>query len=319
VAPSDTAVHATDTDAPSSAPRRSRRPGGLLLGSVLAVILVTAAIGYLTRSSGDATVAIDDPGLVHVHGLGVNPEDGALYAATHTGLFRLDGAGRAERVGDRYQDTMGFTVAGPDRFIASGHPDLRDDELRVEDKPPLLGLIESTDRGRSWQPRSLLGDADLHTIVAAGDSVIAYDSTGERVLASADGGRTFEPRSSVALVDLAVDPEDGDHIVAVTPEGSMLESVDGARTWTPHPAVPPAGLAVLRWGVDGLWGGTADGGLVRYDDAARAWVAVHDFGASVEAIAFDGDDVYVAAEGVGILRSGDGGRRWDELYRPPKG
>jgi len=317
VAPSDTAVHATDTDAPSSPPRRSRRPGRLLLGGVLAVILIAAAIGYLTRSSGDTTVAIDDPGLIHVHGLGVNPGDGALYAATHTGLFRLDGAGDAERIGDRYQDTMGFTITGPDRFIASGHPDLRDEDLRVDGKPPLLGLLESTDRGRTWQPRSLLGDADLHAIVADGDRVIAYDSTGERVMASGDGGRTFEPRSSVALVDLAVDREDGDHVVAVTPEGSLLESVDGARTWSSHPAVPPGGLAVLRWGDDGLWGGTADGILVRYDDATRAWVAVHDFGAPVEAIAFDGDDVYVAAEGVGILRSDDGGRRWDELYRHP--
>jgi len=313
VAPSDTAVDATDTDAASSPPRPSRRPGGLLLGGVLAVILVAAAIGYLTRSSGDT----DDPGLVHVHGLGVNPGDGALYAATHTGLFRLDGAGDAERVGDRYQDTMGFTIAGPDRFFASGHPDLRDEDLRVEGKPPLLGLIESTDRGRTWQPRSLLGDADLHAIVADGDRVIAYDSTGERVLASGDGGRTFAPRSSITLVDLAVDPEDATHIVAVTPDGDMLESRDGARTWTPHPAVPPGGLAVLRWDDGGLWGGTAGGGLARYDDATRAWVAVHDFGAPVEAIVFDGDDVYVAAEGVGILRSGDGGRRWDELYRPP--
>lgn len=77
------------------------------------------------------------------------PADGALYAATHTGLFRLDGDGNVERIADRYQDTMGFTVAGPDEFLASGHPDLRDKELQVEGKPPLLGLIESPDAGRT--------------------------------------------------------------------------------------------------------------------------------------------------------------------------
>ncbi|MBW3550306.1 MAG: alanine:cation symporter family protein [Proteobacteria bacterium] len=38
----------------------------------------------------------------------------------------------AERIGDRRQDTMGFTVVGPRRYLGSGHPDLRD-EL-----PPLL-------------------------------------------------------------------------------------------------------------------------------------------------------------------------------------
>ena len=94
---------------------------------------------------------------------------------------------------------MAFTVAGPDRFLASGHPDLRDEELLVEGKPPLLGLIESTDAGRTWQVRSLLGDADLHTIVAVDeDLIVAYDSTGERVLASTDGGRTWETQGAAA-------------------------------------------------------------------------------------------------------------------------
>jgi hypothetical protein len=69
-----------------------------------------------------------DPGVIHVHGLGINPRDGALYAATHTGLFVIrDGA--ATRAANHYQDNMGFTVLGPDHFIGSGHPDLRDQRL----------------------------------------------------------------------------------------------------------------------------------------------------------------------------------------------
>ena len=55
-----------------------------------------------------SSVPVDtDPGLVHVHGLGINPTDGALYAATHTGLFIVRD-GHASRVADRHQDTMGF-------------------------------------------------------------------------------------------------------------------------------------------------------------------------------------------------------------------
>ena len=81
----------------------------------------------------------DDPGPIHVHGLGVNPADGALFVATHTGLFRAArGEMRAQRVGGRYQDTMGFAVVGPDRFLGSGHPDGH------EQLPPFLGLIEVT-------------------------------------------------------------------------------------------------------------------------------------------------------------------------------
>ena len=65
-------------------------------------------------SAGDALVEVD-PGMSHVHGLGTNPADGATYVATHSGVFRLDKGGSPIRVADRHQDTMGFTVAGPDR------------------------------------------------------------------------------------------------------------------------------------------------------------------------------------------------------------
>src|SRR5665809_85454 len=47
-------------------------------------------------------------------------------------------------------------VAGPGRFIGSGHPDQRGA------LPGFLGLIESGDSGRSWRVISRLGTADLH-------------------------------------------------------------------------------------------------------------------------------------------------------------
>jgi hypothetical protein len=43
----------------------------------------------------------------------------------------------------------GFTVVGPNRFLGWGHPDLK--EAREKHLPSLLGLIESTDSGESWQ------------------------------------------------------------------------------------------------------------------------------------------------------------------------
>jgi hypothetical protein len=61
-----------------------------------------------------------DPGPVHVHGLGVNPRDGALFIATHTGLFRAaPEERRARRVAGRSQDTLGFTVLALSRGQAA--------------------------------------------------------------------------------------------------------------------------------------------------------------------------------------------------------
>jgi hypothetical protein len=88
--------------------------------------------------------AVGDAGPIHVHALGVNPADGAPFIAPARGSSASrDPGARPECVADRYQDTMGFTVIGADRFLASGHPDGRGK------LPPFLGLIESTDAGEN--------------------------------------------------------------------------------------------------------------------------------------------------------------------------
>ena len=293
-----------------------RRPSGALLGGIAAIVVVAAIVGC--RSSRDApqeAANFDDPGLVHVHGLAVNPADSVLYAATHTGLFRVEN-GTASRVGDRYQDTMGFTIAGPDLFLGSGHPDLRDQELRVDGKPPHLGLIESTDRGRSWQARSLLGDADLHAITLVGDLIIGYDSTGGRVLASTDG-QEWETRGEVALFDMTVDPNDPDRLAGVTEDGTLMASNDGGRTWTDETGAP-VDLAVVAWGPDGLWVGDDAGGLHRKLDDGT-WRLARRFAGAVEAIApaTESDLLHVAVAGVGVVASPDAGRTWTTVYSAP--
>lgn len=319
-APTDGAEARTGDGRRPWPPGPSRR-GALLAGVALAAVaaLVAAvATGLAGRGGGGSEAGVfDDPGLVHVHALAVNQGDGVLYAATHTGLFRVED-GRAQRVGDRYQDTMGFTVAGPDRFVGSGHPDLRDRELRAPGKPPLLGFIESTDRGRSWQARSLLGEADLHAIAVAEDLIIGYDSTGQRVLASTDG-RRWETRGVVTLLAMAADPSDAARLAGITEAGRLTASSDGGRTWA-DVADAPAELTALAWGGDGLLAGDRAGGLHRAAPDSTGWAVVARLGGAVEAIAppAGSGPLHVAVAGVGILASGDAGRTWTTVYAPPR-
>lgn len=91
---------------PGSEPATSRRRWlWLVVAGVLATVVVAR---FGPRGGGDDTAG-GDVGVVHVHGLGVNPKDNTLYAATHTGLFRIPADGKAMRVNGRWQDTMGFT------------------------------------------------------------------------------------------------------------------------------------------------------------------------------------------------------------------
>jgi hypothetical protein len=194
--------------------------------AVALAVLVVVGCGEDRPASPSLPVA-EDPGVVHVHGLGINPQNGRVYAATHTGLFVI-GDGTATRVSDRLQDTMGFTVVGPDQFLGSGHPDFRDTQLYDPARRPLLGLIESRDAGRSWRPLSLLGEADFHDLQIAHGRVYGYDATGQRFMTTADRTR-WQVRSTVELVGFAVSPTDP-RSSSQRPGGGCSAAPTGAAT-----------------------------------------------------------------------------------------
>ena len=290
---------------------RSRWPRRLAVAAAIAVVV---ALVVLAGSSDDDPQAVsggDD--VVHVHGLGVNPADGAVFVATHMGLYRLNGDGRPERVGDSYQDTMGFTVVGSDRFLASGHPDLRDRRLRVEGKPPLLGLVESRDGGATWEPRSLLGEADFHALAANDGRVYGWNASTSELMVTADM-RTWERLSSIALTSFAIDSGDDRRVVAATGEG-VITSADGGRSWQPVAGAPR--LVVVAWGDTGVWGVDSSGALHRSEDGL-AWTERARLQGEPEALDVDGGDLYVAltedSRSV-VRRSTDQGASWDVLYR----
>jgi hypothetical protein len=291
-------------------PRRQARLAGV--GGLVVLVAGATALSLLRQEPPAREVALaagdfPEPGIEHAHGLGVDPADGVLYAATHFGLLRLED-GRMTRVANRYQDTMGFEVVGPGRFLASGHPDFR------EDNPPLLGLIESTDAGQSWTPLSLPGKADFHAIESAHGSVYAYDSTSETFMVS-DDGRTWDHRSTLVVLDFAVSPEDAELVVAATP-GGPVSSTDGGRTWSRLAGAPA--LAVLSWD-DELVAVSQDGDVHASGDRGRTWSARGHVGGKPEAMtvaALDsGRSMFVAVAERGILQSRDGGQTFRLFYR----
>ena len=296
------------SEAPLRSRRRrpaARRPEDLLLIGfiIFGAVIAAVAIVVILDDDGSSETHVDSTQLVHVHGLGINPADGKLYAAAHSGLFRIDGRNDAVRIADRYQDTMAFTVAGPDRFLASGHPDLRE----ADEGAPLLGLIESTDAGESWKSLSLRGESDFHSLALVDDEIIGYDSVGTRIMVTADGIE-WETRSEIPLRDLSVNPDNSTQMAALDVDGQLLRSVDGGRTWTDDLAAPRAG-AVVRWGSAGIWIGGADG--VLHHETDNGWLIVARYDSQVDAILIDGDELYVATMSDGIVHSADGGRTWE--------
>ena len=305
----------------AQAPPRTQ-PGGsraLLFFAAVGTVLVLAAGALLLKTGGEggrSAVPGNDPGPVHVHGLGVNPADGALFIASHTGLFRVAKDERkAERVADRHQDTMGFTIVGPDRFLGSGHPDLS--EAREKGLPPLLGLIESTDSGESWQPISLLGEADFHVLRSVGGGrVYGYDSSNDRLLVSDDRGRGWrELERPGPLADLAVEPDDGERLVATSVGGAeegLFESRDGGGSWR---RIAEA-VGLLAWPkrlylVDG-----AGQVFVSRNGGHRLERQGETGGTPAALVATGPNELYVALHDGTIKRSSDGGATWTVRSSP---
>ncbi|WP_328967506.1 F510_1955 family glycosylhydrolase [Streptomyces sp. NBC_00239] len=282
----------------------------LAAGAAAGALLLTACSA--TDPQPAATQAgAPDPGTGHLHGLGVDPADGSLYAAGHLGVFRLGPTG-AVRIADRYQDTMGFTVTGPRTFLGSGHPSPTDPTATS----PHLGLIRSTDAGQTWTTVSAGGEADFHSLLQAGENVYGLDSQTSQIWASKDAGATWERRAKIPSGDLAAHPGAPQEVWAATRDG-LLHSTDGGATFEPVPGAP-ALAAVERPAPDQLIALAADGKVLAGGDGTSwtergrlpqgAQPAVLTAASPTHLLAADTNDA--------VYESKDGGRTWTVVHRP---
>ncbi|SNR25466.1 F510_1955 family glycosylhydrolase [Blastococcus mobilis] len=270
-----------------------------------ATVLVALLSGCSSSQSG--TAAEDprtaEPGTLpsaHVHGVAIDPGDGTLRLATHEGLFEVGEGGELTAVGPVI-DLMGFTVAGADHYLASGHPGLR------VDLPQPVGLIETTDGGATWEPVSRQGQSDFHALTVSDAGILGYDGT---LLRSADG-RTWE---QLQIPDephtLAAAPDDS-NLLATTQQG-LLRSADAGSSWSLVETAPL--LQVVTWSGDGTTavGVDPEGTVWTSTDGAGTWQQAARLGAAPHAVAAapgDGGSQRIAVvTDNGLLQSTDAGK-----------
>jgi hypothetical protein len=295
------------------AKQRTLSDRSILIALVLGGLLVGLSVFVLARQNSGAGSGATDAGPVHVHGLGVNPADDSLLIATHTGTFSVArNEKKAARIGDSRQDTMGFTIAGPNHFLGSGHPDVG--EAIERDLPNRLGLIESTDAGRTWRAVSLSGQADFHILRFAGQRMYGYDASNDRLLASRDQGRTWQQLARPApLLDLAIDPSNASRAVA-SGEGGLYETRDGGQTWR-RIALQ---IGLLGWPARrALYLVDGEGVVSRSSDNAKRWTPIGNVAGQPAAfLAQTENELYVALHDGTVKQSRDGGRTWSVRSSP---
>ncbi|MFB7587123.1 F510_1955 family glycosylhydrolase [Streptomyces sp. NPDC056169] len=275
--------------------------------AAVTVLTLTLALTACTQEPPAADSRDGSPGtaLSHIHGLGLRGD--TLYVATHDGIHTPDATGRPTLVGDRRDDFMGFTITATGTFLASGHP------APGSGGPADLGLVESTDAGRTWHEKSLGGEVDFHSLDTAPDATVyGYDSANARLRVSPDGV-TWEDRAALRALDIAVSPASGETVLATTETG-VARSADGGRTFAPGTGQV---LSYVSWGApDALFGVDPSGVLFRGTDtgkgAAVRWarVAAVPGGAPQALTVVDARRLLVATQD-GVYESRDGGRTFE--------
>lgn len=230
--------------------------------------------------SGESTAELTSisPALGHVHGAVVDGDE--LLVGTHDGLHRVDPVtGASVRVGDSQDDLMAFAGSAQTMLVASGHPG------PGSSMPNPLGLMTSSDAGRTWKSSSLQGQVDFHSLAIRGDEIVGWDTRGP-LQWSTDGGANWQVGPLVTPISIAWF---NDRIWMGTPDRGLL-------TWMPgenevREVGQPGVLIAASPDGETLWRLDGDGSVLRSSDG-QIWTRAGRV-SQVEALAGDSTTAYV--------------------------
>ncbi|MEC3852052.1 hypothetical protein DM794_14940 [Paenarthrobacter ureafaciens] len=245
------------------------------VAALLAFLPAMAACTQPSPSSGPAESShgMTDNALPgnHVHALAVNSESGQVLLATHEGLFDVT-VTPATKIGDT-NDLMGFTVGAGNVFYASGHPG------PGSSLPDPLGLMKSTDGGKTWAPLSRQGESDFHALTVTKSGIVGYDG---QLRGSADGKAWEVAAAGFAPAVLA--GHAGSDTVLATTENGIQRSTDGGKTWKAVPDGPVIQFAAFADPTE-AFGVAPDGTTYHSADAGVTWTRKGRVATEVQAIA----------------------------------
>ncbi len=238
--------------------------------------------GPATASRGSAvisTVQLSQE-LAHIHGAVVDPTDQTILVGTHTGAWRIAVNGSVAKLGTSNDDFMGFTLASPQRWIASGHPG------SGSSSPNPLGLIESTDQGVTWVPVARVGETDFHALAARGTTVVGSDGHAG-LIKSTDAGKSWVAAAPVQVAGVAYS---GQRLLAATRNGIEFSTNDGGS----FELVPQSPMAVMLSAVgSAAWAVDRTGQVWRSTDSGATWLARASVPGASGIAAVDGTRAYV--------------------------
>jgi pyrimidine-specific ribonucleoside hydrolase len=304
--------------------------------------------GVFRSTDGGASWARASAGLPvgKLSSLAVDPaRSGALYAGTRNGdVFRSTDYGKSWTKAARGLDgeVTGIAVSAADGSVYAGtSPPSRTDAVEIGG-----GAVYRSADGRGPWRRGGRGLAGWHVEGLAADATTpgrALAATEQGIFVTRDGGSTWAERVhnlvAPSVAGLAVDPADPRVAFAAVARGIVV-SRDGGRTWGSaldvrgkHAGVGPllavSGRPETIYAVRTSYAAPKAGStLLASRDAGRTWATVAALPVPIGALVADpsrpatlygiGAYCYIGAYHCspfgGILKSGDAGRSWRQVY-----
>lgn len=199
----------------------SKRPKQILNTLMIYLVLIS-----LTACSNPSTIQVS-----HIHGLSYNKDGSQLLMASHHGLFSYDQKKWGKPEGQTI-DLMGFTST-ENAVYSSGHPG------GDSDLPNPVGIIKSSDQGKTWKPLAFHGESDFHLMTAGYRTSALYVAnehpnsklqTG--IYVTEDEGQTWKPLTlrgiTGNIITMAAHPTQTNTFSLATTQGLFLSHDQGS-------------------------------------------------------------------------------------------
>ncbi len=235
----------------------------------------------------------------HIHSVRAFGDD--VILGTHEGLFRYVDAKTVQSMGPEKFDIMGLAVSGK-RLYASGHPGVG------SKLPEPVGLLLSTDSGKSWKKLGLQGEVDFHLLESASSDMYGVDSGSGDLLYSKNSGKSWVSRGKNLLSSIAINPTKAGVALALR-EGKLIST---QKSFTTMRAIDSAlSFTSIDWLRNSLLA-TSGKSLYRSGDQGMTWKKVSDFPESLSTVT-QSSKIIAVVSGNSIYKSINGGKTFKKM------
>lgn len=242
-------------------------------------------------------IAMSAESISHIHQIDLLEEQ--VLIGTHEGLMKLGSGGSFTRVGKIQFDVMGMAVLGG-TIYASGHP------LAGDSRPPLIGLLNSKDGGKTWKQVSLRGAVDFHLLEVSPHAIVGGDSASGDLFYSTDNGLNWVNRGKNIFEDIALSPTSSKVAFGISGE-KLMKSTNSLKTWKSEKV--SGKFSNIVWAGESIYLSSGSE-LLSSRDAGKTWKRLYRFSGTVGALIAN-SKLVAATVGNDIYQSRDGGSSFE--------